>query len=197
MLEELPVRGVVSWCALISGYAREGDFRRVRDMFTRMQHEGLSPDEVTFLCVLNACNQSGNLEEAQIYYENMSKKYGIAPKLEHHSCMVTIFGHAGCFDKALSVIQAMPSSFGGESVVWLALLNACRKWGNVKLGRLAFEKILMQGDINLAASYVLMASIYRAAGMQDEVKKIEAMRVTMHDNPDRLVEWLKHAYGFT
>ena len=95
------------------------------------------------------------------------------------------------------MIQAMPSSSGGGSVVWLALLNACRKWGNVKLGRLAFEKILMQGDINLAASYVVMASIYRTAGMQDEVKKIETMRVTMHDNPDPLVERLKHAYGFT
>jgi hypothetical protein len=90
--------------------------------------------------------------------------------------MVAVFGQMGCLDKALSVIQAMPSSSSGESIVWLALLNGCKKWGNVKLGRVAFERILQQRDINLAAAYSLMASIYRAAGRHCDMKEIEAMR---------------------
>ena len=174
LLEDLPSRNVVSWSSVIAGYAQEGQGNEALICFSRMQREGLAPDNVTFLCILNACSHSGKLDVAQTYYENMSRKYGISPKVEHHTCMVAVFGCAGCFGKAMSVIKMMPSS--NNPSVWLALLEACRKWGNVKLGRLAFDHAI-QIDHNLSTAYILMCKIYAAAGMKKDAKMVEIMRV--------------------
>ena len=174
VLKELPVRDLVTWSALIAGYAQQGFAREALSCLEQIESEGLSPDNVTFLCVLSACGHSGLSDEAQIVFENMTKKYGITPNLEHHTSMIVAFGCTGQFDKALSVIKAMPSS--DHSVIWLTLLGACKKWGNVKLGKLIFDQAL-QVDDTCAVAFVLMANIFTMAGMQEDAEKIEAMRL--------------------
>ena len=72
------------------------------------------------------------------------------------------------------MIKAMP--FFEYSAIWISLLGACRKWGNVKLGRSAFHQVI-QLDEGLGGAYVLMANIFAAAGMQEDAKKVEAMRL--------------------
>jgi hypothetical protein len=84
-----------------------------------------------------------------------------------------VLAFSGLFSKAMSLVDMMPSYDFME--IWLALLDACRKWGNVKHGRLAFERAV-QVDISCAAPYVLMASIYVAAGMQEDAQKVDAMK---------------------
>ena len=43
-------------------------------------------------------------------------------------------------------------------------MGACKKWGNVKLGRLSFDQAI-QLDNNGAATYVLMVDIFGSVGM--------------------------------
>ena len=91
-LEELPIRNVVSWSTVITGYAEQGQGHEALNSFERMKSEGICPDEVTCLCILSACCHSGLLDEMQMLFGNMHKEYGIIPKLEHHTCMVMAFG---------------------------------------------------------------------------------------------------------
>jgi pentatricopeptide repeat protein len=175
VLKELPLRDTVSWSALIAGYARKGQDCEVKSCLEQMLNEGVPPNELTFLSLLNAFSHSGKSGEGERYYENMREEYGVSPDLEHHACMVMLFGSAGHFDKAMSIIQKIPSS--RDPSVWLLLLGSCKKWGNVKLGRLAFDSAIALDD-TLAAAYILMSSIYSAAGMQDDAQKVkEAMKV--------------------
>ena len=176
VLEGLPIRNVFSWSALIAGYAQQGQGHKAMRCFEHMQGEGLFPDEVTFLCVLNACTHSGLLDDAQTYFQSMSKYYGITPSLEHHTCMAVSLGCIGHFDKVISMIKTMPSS--SYLPVWRALLSACQRWGNVKLGSLAFDQA-MQLDDSSSSSYILMANLYAASGMQEDAESIEAMRRKM------------------
>ena len=89
-------------------------------------------------------------------------------------CMVVIYGCAGHFDKALSVIKTMPPS--NDPSVWLALLGACKKWGNVMVGKRAFDQAV-QLQAGSAAAYVLMASIYAASGMQEDAERLLSSEV--------------------
>ena len=178
VLEKLPLRSQVSWSALIAGYAQQGQGKKALQCFKQMQNEGFFPNAVTILSVLSACSHSGLLDEAQMVFGDMTKKYGISPTLEHHTCMVLVFGCAGEFDKATSVIQVMPVL--SDTAVWLALLGSCRKWGNVELGTLAFDQTL-QLEKTCGAAYVLMANIFAAAGMQKDAESVEAMRLKYAD----------------
>ena len=174
VIEELPVRNVVSWNALISGHAQGGQGHEALNCLKYMQSDGLSPDEVTFQCVLRACGRNGLVNDAEMLFGDMSLKYGIVPSIEHHSCVLVVLGCAGYFDEVLSVTKVMP--FSDHPIVWLAVLNACRKWGNVKLAKFAFNQIV-EFNHNCAAAHVLISDIFAAAGMKEEVKKIESMKL--------------------
>ena len=172
VLKELPIRDTISWNALISGYAFHRQGQEALNCFQEMQSEGFHPNDITFLCLLSACSHSGLLDVAQKLFGNMAKRYGITPNLEHHTCMVVVFGCLGHFDKAMSLIKVMPSCC--YRPVWVALLAACRKWGNVKLGKLAFDEVLLL-DNGCAAAYTLMANIYAAAGMQEDADRVSSI----------------------
>eukprot|EP00250_Pteridium_aquilinum_P009016 c18384_g3_i1 orf=18-257(-) len=77
--------------------------------------------------------------------------------------MVDLFGREGHLDKAMVMLKKMPSS--NCLPAWFALLSACRKWENPKLGRLAFENAL-QLDGESAVPYICLSNIYATAGMQ-------------------------------
>ena len=162
VLKDFSTKDIVPWNVIIVGYAEQGLVCKALSCFYLMQNQGIHPDEVTFVCILSACGHVGLLTEAEIIFADMTRKYSTVPTLEHYTCMVMAFGCAGHFDKAMEVIKAMPLHY--HSAVWLALLGACRRWGNVKLGRLVFYQIL-QVDITCAAAYVHRAAIFAATGM--------------------------------
>ncbi|KAI5072970.1 hypothetical protein GOP47_0013076 [Adiantum capillus-veneris] len=55
IFSKLSIRDVVSWTAIISGYAEHGYGEQVFDCFVQMQMEGIHPNCVTFVCCLKAC----------------------------------------------------------------------------------------------------------------------------------------------
>ena len=165
IFDEHPVKDVVSWNVLMAGYAQLGKHDIIFHSLDKMIVEGVPPDTATFTIILNACSHSGLLEKGQIYFETMNSKYGLVPTLEHHTCMVGLFGRAGHFNGAEIIINGIP--FLTDLAVWHTVLSACKKWGNVGLGKLAFG-CATQLDVDHAASYVYMGDIYAAdGGMED------------------------------
>lgn len=176
LFDALPTRNVVTWSALIAGYARQGDCDLVFDLFQTMTQEGIEPNGVTFVSLLAACSHSGLVDKGEKYFQAMTADYCITPALKHYTCMVDLLGRAGEVDKAMAMVQAMP--FQPDGAVWETVLGACKKWGNVELGRLAFECALKL-DRNDAAAYVLMSNIYAASQMWDEAREIQTMRLNI------------------
>ena len=105
----------------------------------------------------------------------MSKKYGILPVIEHQTCLVDLFGRAGYFDEAMTIMKDMVTF---DYPIWIAILGACQKWGNVKLARLAFDQAIQLDPLS-GAAYACMSNIYVAARMHEDAETIEAMKVKM------------------
>jgi pentatricopeptide repeat protein len=163
VFEGIRDRDVAAWNAMLAGYAQQQQRKHgcsVMELFDKMVGEGIAPDSVTFTAVLNACNHSGLLEEAEMCFEAMVSRYCFTPMLEHHSCLVGLYGRAGLFDKVLAHIDAMPSL--DYLPLWTALLGACQKCDNAELGNVAFQHVL-QLDDTYATAYVCMGNIYFAA----------------------------------
>jgi pentatricopeptide repeat protein len=137
VFDKLPIRDVVSWTALMSGYARVGESDCVFHSLDEMLGEGVKPNPVTFLVVLNACSRKGLFGKCQTYFEAMSKEHGLAPTVEHLSCIVDLLGRAGHIHNALMMAKRMP--FAPNAVLWHSILGACRSSGNVSFGEHVFE----------------------------------------------------------
>ncbi|KAI5072845.1 hypothetical protein GOP47_0012951 [Adiantum capillus-veneris] len=173
VLEELLIRDVVSWSVLIGGYVHQCQCEQALNCFECMLGEGISPNAVTFSSVLSACSRLGLVEKARNIFSEMSANYGCEPDLEHYTCMVDLFGRIGKLQMAAELTQKMPLR---DRSVWCALLGACLRWGDVDIGRWAFEHAV-QVDETDALAYVLMAKIYSAGGMQEDAAKIEALKL--------------------
>jgi pentatricopeptide repeat protein len=107
-----------------------------------MQIEGVAPDATTLLCLITACVHSGLLDEAYACFRNMDRDYGIVPNPEIYSCLAVGLGYAGHLDEAMLMTMEKASSTTASScsrLDWLVLLGCCRKWGNLGLGRSAFN----------------------------------------------------------
>jgi hypothetical protein len=72
--------------------------------------------------------------------------------------MVMGFGYAGQFGEAISVVVE-EMAHCDRSAMWLAMLGACRRWRNARLGKLAFEQ-LVQCGADCGAAHVMMAELY-------------------------------------
>jgi pentatricopeptide repeat protein len=174
VFDGLADRDLVAWNALLAGYAQLGRSEAVADAFPEMIAQGSEPDGFTFCILLNTCSHSGLLDGGRMCFERMEPCYGVIPTLEHCTCIVDLFCRAGSFDESIAVIRDMP--FCADLTLWLTLLGACRKWGNVNVGILAFDKAIRL-DATDASAYLLMHSIYRGAGMHEHASNIERMRV--------------------
>ena len=156
---------MISWNALITGYAQIGQSQNVFYIFDQMQEEGIKPSPITFMAILNVCNHSGLVDKGQMYFEIMCTNYGITPMLEHYVCIIDLLSRVGCIDKAIVLIKYMPVI--DNLVMLITILNGCRRSGNFEVGRMAFGDA-SQIDGKDCGVYVCMSNIYASCAVQEE-----------------------------
>ncbi|RWR84783.1 pentatricopeptide repeat-containing protein [Cinnamomum micranthum f. kanehirae] len=169
---EIPERGVVSWSAMIGGLAQHGYGKKSLDLFNQMLKEGVTPNHVTLVSVLSACNHAGLVTEAKNYFESMEELFGIEPTEEHYACMIDVLGRAGKLNEAVDLVNSMP--FKANASVWGALLGASRIHKNLELGRQAAEMLFILKP-EKSGTHVLLANMYAAAGRWESVAEVRKL----------------------
>ncbi|KAK0597381.1 hypothetical protein LWI29_024697 [Acer saccharum] len=165
-------RDVVSYSAMITALANHGKSKEAVHTFLKMKEEGIKPNQVTFIAVLNACSQGGLVEEGLKHFELMTQNFGIEPLLEHLTCMVDLLGKAGQLEKAYGVIMEYTNAVDGG--VWGALLGACKVHGNAELGEIA-ARHLFEIEPDDAGNYVILANIYASVGKWKDAERVRLM----------------------
>ncbi|KAI5058831.1 hypothetical protein GOP47_0027001 [Adiantum capillus-veneris] len=160
VFDNLAMKSATSWNALISGYAQLGLVDNVLGTFERMIEDGDDPDSATFVSVLNACSHTGLVDEAASYFHAMSNNYGLIPIAEHVTCMIDLLGRTGQLDSAVAIMNGLP--FHPDLVVSSTVLGACRKEGNLVLGRQVFEDA-RRVYIKDPSMYISMYNLYANA----------------------------------
>jgi pentatricopeptide repeat protein len=162
-------KNVVSWSAMISGLAMNGHGREAIEAFWEMQKMGVPPDDQTFTGVLSACSHCGLVDEGMMFFDCMSKEFGIKPNVHHYGCMVDLLGRAGLLDQAYQLILSMEVK--QDSTMWRTLLGACRIHGHVTLGERVIGH-LIELKAQEAGDYALLLNIYSSAGNWEKVLEV-------------------------
>lgn len=194
-------RDVVTWNTIICGFSRHGFGKEALNVFAMMTSVSNStkPDDVTMvnfyfyfiffylsssgvflisllqIAVLSACSHAGMIDAGTNYFYTMQKTYGLNPKPEHYTCMIDLLGRAGRLTEAERLIETAP--FDPDSTMWGALLGACRKYNNTKLGeKAALEAFRLEPDN--AGMYVLLSNLYASSGKWSNAGEL---RILMRD----------------
>ncbi|KAG1365371.1 pentatricopeptide repeat-containing protein, chloroplastic [Cocos nucifera] len=174
VFDMMPRKNVISWNALIGGYAKQGMGHNAVEMFESMVKEGMIPNHVTFLAVLSACSCSGLLDKGIEIFESMGRDPRMKPRAMHHACMIELLGRKGLLDEAFAMIKSAP--FSPTKNMWAALLTACRIHRNLELGKFAAEKLFGMEPEKLS-NYIVLLNIYNSSRRVDDAARVlEALK---------------------
>ncbi|XP_023526674.1 pentatricopeptide repeat-containing protein At5g15300-like [Cucurbita pepo subsp. pepo] len=171
VFNEMEMRPVSCWNAMIMGLAVHGYCERALEMFDSMEagNDDHKPNRVTFVAILIACSHKGLVAEGRHFLSLMINKYKIMPDLKHYGCMVDLLSRWGFLQEAYEMIKGCP--FSSCAVVWRTLLGGCRVHRHVELGEEAFCK-LGELEARKDGDYVLLSNIYAEEERWDDVGRL-------------------------
>ncbi|KAJ3693884.1 hypothetical protein LUZ60_009364 [Juncus effusus] len=169
LFDRIYEKDIFTWTVMIAGYGMHGHGTEAISLFKQMRKKRIKPNEFSFACILYACSHSGLIHEGWTFFDTMRNEYNIEPKLEHYTCMVELLSRAGRLKKAYDFIESMPIK--PDSTIWVALLNGCRVYRDVKLAERIAEKVF-ELEPNNTGFYMLLANIYSEAEKWEEVKRL-------------------------
>jgi pentatricopeptide repeat protein len=100
---------VVSWAAMITGYAQHGRLDLAMECLQVMCCGGVVPNNAIFASLLAACSHFGVIQDGCQVFQNLREDHCMMPGFEQYSCMIDLFGRGGHLSKAEDVLRTMPS----------------------------------------------------------------------------------------
>ncbi|XP_010509233.1 PREDICTED: pentatricopeptide repeat-containing protein At3g20730 [Camelina sativa] len=168
--EEIKEKDVRSWTSLIAGYGRHGTIQKAIDLYNRMEHEGIKPNDVTFLSLLSTCSHTGQTELGWKIFNTMINKHGIEAREEHLSCIIDMLARGGYLEEAYELIRSKEGITNLSSSTWGSFFDACKRHGNVQLGKVAASQLLSM-EPKKPVNYINLAGVYAANGAWDNALK--------------------------
>ncbi|XP_057975203.1 pentatricopeptide repeat-containing protein At1g34160, partial [Malania oleifera] len=167
-------KSLVSWNTMIMALAMHGEGHKALELFEEMNRAEASPDAVTYLAALCACNHVGLVEDGVQLFDSMEDR-GVARDMKHYGSVVDLLGRAGRLQEAYKIIVSMPNT-PPDVVIWQTLLGACKIYGNVEMAEMASRKLVEMGS-NSCGDFVLLSNIYAGQERWADVGRVrEAMK---------------------
>ncbi|CAA0831042.1 Pentatricopeptide repeat-containing protein [Striga hermonthica] len=126
VLEQMPVKDVVSWTALISGFVARGRGAESLELFCDMRREDVQPNEFTLATVLKGCSLSWDLDFGKQMHAEVVKA-SLLSDAYIGSSLIDLYSKCGEMEYADDVFCMMPEK---NVVLWNTLLNGHAQAGN-------------------------------------------------------------------
>ncbi|KAI4376659.1 hypothetical protein MLD38_014397 [Melastoma candidum] len=120
--DEISVKDVVSWNAMLSGYAQDGTGKCGQDallMFLEMVKEGWRLDHITLTSAVSACGHERNIEIGRQIH-GLSFKRGYAEHVSVGNVLMSMYSKSEAVDDAKLVFNAMRER---NVVSWTTLIS--------------------------------------------------------------------------
>jgi len=141
VFDRMPIRNVVSWNAIILGHVKCGQGWKALALSHQMQQEGVEPDPVTFLALLNACASVGTLDEGRRVEEQIiqsSCKFDVFVG----NSLVDMYAKCGSIDDALRVFNNMSTR---NVVAWSSMILGHVKCGQGQQALALYQQMQLEG----------------------------------------------------
>ncbi|KAI5065374.1 hypothetical protein GOP47_0020069 [Adiantum capillus-veneris] len=116
----LPIPNVVSWGALITGYACHGDCMQALQFFEEMQRQGLEPEKSTFLSALKACANVGATTEGQLIHDQVIRT-GLHADIAVSSALMDMYGKCRRRLELHKLFRDLPNH---DAVSWASFMSS-------------------------------------------------------------------------
>ncbi|XP_077217455.1 pentatricopeptide repeat (PPR) superfamily protein [Tasmannia lanceolata] len=153
LFNHLPQKDVVTWNALINGYAQIGDAYNTMKMFHQLLLDGLRPDSGTMVGVLPACVLLGDLHQGTCVHGQIIKS-GFEPDLHVKNAIIDMYAKCGSLDSAEFLFS--DTGFVKDEISWNIMIAGYMQSGRAKEAMSSFHQMKSE---NLKPNLVTIVSI--------------------------------------
>jgi pentatricopeptide repeat protein len=176
VFSKMPSHDVVTWNAMILGHGKSAQGHKALELFRQMQQEGVQPDSVTFVGVLNACASLVALEEGRCAHKQIIQNGSDSDVFVGNS-LVDMYAKCGSMEDAWRVFNKMPSR---DVVSWNAILGGCAMHGHGKEALKHFEQMCEEGVHPDDITFVCLLSACSHAGLVDQGMRCYASMIEVY-----------------
>jgi pentatricopeptide repeat protein len=176
VFNKMPTHDAVSWTAMILGHVKCGQGHKALEVFQQMQQEGVLPNSVTFVGVVNACASLVVLEEGRRAHEQIIQS-GWDSDVKVGNCLIDMYAKCGSMEDAQRVFNKMPSH---DVVSWNAILGGCAMHGHGNEALKHFEQMCEEGVQPDDITFVCLLSACSHADLVDEGMRCYASMTTVY-----------------
>ncbi|XP_022931556.1 putative pentatricopeptide repeat-containing protein At3g13770, mitochondrial [Cucurbita moschata] len=155
VFDEMPLRNVVSWTAMISAYSQRGFASQALNLFVAMLRSGTEPNEFTFATILTSCIGSLGFQIGRQIHSIVIKR-----NYESHmfvgSSLLDMYAKSGRVHEAHGVFQSLPER---DVVVCTAIISGYAQMGLDVEALKLFRQLQSEG---MHSNYVTYASVLTA-----------------------------------
>ncbi|KAK4766970.1 hypothetical protein SAY86_014721 [Trapa natans] len=119
LFDSMPERGLISWNAMISGYAQNGLANKVLDLYQDMKSQGIHSDPVTLVCILSSCAHLGAHSIGRAVEREIELR-GFGTNSFLNNALINMYSRCGKLGKARAIFDAMSDR---TVVTWTAIMN--------------------------------------------------------------------------
>eukprot|EP01018_Ginkgo_biloba_P001223 Gb_04402 [translate_table: standard] len=184
LFDKMHQRNVVTWTAMIAGYAQNGYHEQALKLFRQMQLAGLKPNSNTFASVLAACANLAALEQGMgIHAEIIRSGFELDAFMEN--ALVDMYAKCGTIEYAVDIFDKMPQL---NVVSWNTMIAGYVQNGHVNEAQKLFQKMPERSMV----SWTTMISGYAQNGHIDKALKL------FQEMPEQnVVSWTAMIVGYT
>ncbi|KAH9294421.1 hypothetical protein KI387_040375, partial [Taxus chinensis] len=127
VFDKMEERDVISWNAIIAGYAQNEYFVDSLDLFGQMQLVGVKPDPVTIASVLPACACLENLQKGKGIHAYIIQNEALEVDIAVSNALISLYASCGSLEFAGRVFASMAER---DLVSWNAMISAYAQKGH-------------------------------------------------------------------
>ncbi|CAK9210480.1 unnamed protein product [Sphagnum troendelagicum] len=134
---------IFAWNQKLTKYVKEGQPEKTMQLFQQMQQEEISPNEFTFVPVINACAGLGALEDGRLVHEQLIQS-GCKFDVFVGNSLVDMYAKCGSIEDAWRVFNKMPCQ---DVVTWNAMILGQVKCGQGQKALELFREMEQEGRV--------------------------------------------------
>jgi pentatricopeptide repeat protein len=119
MFEVAPVKSVVSWSSMVSGYADRGENLTAIGLYNAMCRLDKKPDRVIYLSVMKACAKLRSSSYAKEIHDHIVR-VGIEDDTTIGNSLINMYAKCGVLDEASKVFSRLPCK---DVLSWGAIMD--------------------------------------------------------------------------
>eukprot|EP01018_Ginkgo_biloba_P014954 Gb_36806 [translate_table: standard] len=164
VFQKMPERDVVSWTAMLTGYAQNGYGEEALKFFSQMRLAGMKPNQYTFASALVACASLAALQHGKQIHNHIIKT-----GFESHACvasaLVDMYAKCGSIVNARQVFDKTPDA---DVVMWTAIIAGCALHGFSKDALHLFKQMQQAGTKPNHVTFICVLSACSHVGLVEE-----------------------------